>query len=51
MRVFQPFDTFHFQLHIVQQAKNDRKITRLKGINYCVDKQVDAEDINCFPSE
>lgn len=43
-----------FQLHTAHQAENDRapgKIKRLKAINYCVDKQVATEDINCFPSE
>lgn len=42
-----------FQLHTVHQSENDRapgKIKRLKAINYCVDKQVATEDINCFPS-
>ena len=27
------------------------KMTRLKGINYCVDKQMATDYRNCFPSE
>ena len=43
-----------YQLHTVQRAGSDTtsdKMTRLKGINYCVDKQVATEDKNCFPPE
>lgn len=54
MRAFLAFVNFHFQLHTAHQACSDAasdKMTRLKGINYCEDKQVATEDRNCFPSE
>lgn len=54
MKIFLAFGIFHFRLHTAQHIVCDTasdEMTRLKGINYYLDKQEAAEDINCFPSE